>query len=252
MVRHPRSQILSAKYRPVADARYWCSIVLASICGTACGDWLAGDAGLGLLQGLCIFAALLALLDLARRFARVRGIALYWAAIVLTRGAATNLADLATHRLHLGYAGVLAALAVALLTLLRLRRPAPVTFDTRYWCAILLASTLGTALGDGIADGIGLGVWGGSAGMTLVLCAIIGVGSRSVLGYGAAYWLAIVAVRSDGTMLSDGVSHLPWVGHAACAAVAALLLSLSLVRRRQGARLANLAGAARMSASGPQ
>ena len=126
------------------------------------------------------------------------------------------------------------------------------TLDTQYWCAILLASTLGTALGDGIADGIGLGVWGGSAGVTLVLCAIIGVGSRSVLGYGAAYWLAIVAVRSDGTMLSDGVSHLPWVGHAACAAVAALLLSLSLLRRRQGARLANLAGAARMSASGPQ
>ncbi len=242
-------------YRPKADVRIWLSLLVASICGTACGDWLANDAGFGLLQGLGIFVTLLCLLAALVRGTTISRAALYWMAIVLTRGAATNLADLATHRSGVGYGGVLCILALALLGVLAISRGW--SSSTGYWPAILLASTLGTASGDGIADGLGLGVWPGSACMTLVLGAVLSIGWASAKGYGTAYWLGIVAVRSDGTMLSDGLSHLPGIGHATCAVVAAVLLPATLLiaaprRRDQCASRASLEGALRMSSSGPQ
>ncbi len=62
---------------------------------------------------------------------------------------------------------------------------------------------LGTALGDFCADDLGLGA-GPAALMNLgILAAVLGLGLRASLRVKAAYWLAVVAVRTAGTNVGD-------------------------------------------------
>jgi uncharacterized membrane-anchored protein len=164
---------------PSLDNRYWVAVLGASLLGTTLGDFVSHDLGLGFVRGLVPLGALLAVILFAERRATAPNEGYYWAAIVITRTAATNLADLATHSLRFDYRGVAACLAVLLvITLLagRRRGPRPVVSrepgcpqiktlpatDSRYWAAITIVSTLGTTLGDFVSDGLALGVGKGS------------------------------------------------------------------------------------------
>lgn len=114
----------------VADIRtcrtellYWLTILFSNTLGTALGDFLADDSGLGFLGGaLLIAAALLAVLSLYR-FARLSHVALFWVAFVLTRPFGATFGDVLTKPvahggLNLGTAGsslVLLAILVATL-----------------------------------------------------------------------------------------------------------------------------------------
>lgn len=201
---------------PALDARYWVAISLASVFGANTGDFVSHVLGLGHMRGLPVLAAIFTVILLLERRTRSGTDAYYWLAIVTVRTAATNLADLATHDLHLNYQWVLAGLATLLLLILFTGRAssAPPTAngrqagsqglpatDTRYWMAMLTAGTLGTALGDFAAGGLGLAQ--SAVIFSTILAVVLVLRSRAELKTKLVYWLAIVVVRTAGTNLAD-------------------------------------------------
>ncbi len=201
---------------PALDGRYWVVMLAASLLGTALGDFLSNDLDLGFLGGLLPLGLVLTAILLAEGRARAASEFYYWGAIVTTRAMATNLADLATHGLKLDYVWVAMALAALLVATLALGRPRaspasnfrnilPATND-RYWIAILIASTMGTVAADFVADGLGLG-----AGLASVLMGSISflfifqIGAIHLPGK-AEYWVALLLVRTTGTVTADFLS----------------------------------------------
>ena len=75
---------------------YWITILVSNTLGTALGDFLATDAGLGFQKGALVFAALLAVVALLHYFSRVPTSILFWAAYVLTRPLGATLGDTLT------------------------------------------------------------------------------------------------------------------------------------------------------------
>jgi len=88
---------------PAITRRYGVAILVASMCGANTGDFLSHNLHLGHTRGLLPLAALFLIILWAERRARIPTEAYYWPAIIVLRTAATNLADLCTHDLKLGY-----------------------------------------------------------------------------------------------------------------------------------------------------
>jgi uncharacterized membrane-anchored protein len=75
---------------------YWVTILVSNTLGTALGDFVATDTGLGFERGALIFAGLLALVAAAHFFTSVPKSTLFWAAYVLTRPLGATLGDTLT------------------------------------------------------------------------------------------------------------------------------------------------------------
>ena len=70
---------------PKAEAFYWVTIMFSQTLGTALGDWMADDAGLGYLGSIVVFGGTLAVLAALYVYSSVSRTALFWGAFVLTR-----------------------------------------------------------------------------------------------------------------------------------------------------------------------
>ena len=81
-------------FRP--EMFYWATILVSNTLGTALGDYLADNSGLGFLGGAVLIGSLLLLITLAYYFTKLSHIALFWAAFVLTRPFGATFGDLLT------------------------------------------------------------------------------------------------------------------------------------------------------------
>ena len=102
-----------------AETFYWAAILLSNTLGTALGDFLADDSGLGFLGGAGVIGCLLLAVLLAYRFTAVSHVALFWVAFVLTRPFGATFGDLLTKPvekggMNLGTVGASAVLATIL------------------------------------------------------------------------------------------------------------------------------------------
>jgi len=79
-----------------AEAFYWAAILVSNTLGTALGDFLADDSGLGFLGGAAVIGGLIALDALAYRVTDISRVALFWIAFVLTRPFGATFGDLMT------------------------------------------------------------------------------------------------------------------------------------------------------------
>lgn len=79
-----------------AEAFYWTAILVSNTLGTALGDFLADDSGLGFLGGAVLIGGLIALDALAYRLTNISRITLFWIAFVLTRPFGATFGDLMT------------------------------------------------------------------------------------------------------------------------------------------------------------
>jgi uncharacterized membrane-anchored protein len=210
---------MSPKHLPIIDTRYWFAILAASMCGANTGDFASRILGLGHTRGLLPLALMFLAILWAERRSKVATEAYYWLAIIVLRTGATNLADLGTHDLQLGYflcMGLLVALMVAMILIDKARGVQPIGFagpdgrwhtlpatDASYWITMLAAGTLGTAAGDWVAEETPLGLGFGS----IVLVAVLFIAWLVSDRYGKMtkpwYWLTIVAARTAGTTLGD-------------------------------------------------
>jgi uncharacterized membrane-anchored protein len=75
---------------------YWTAILFSNTLGTALGDFLADDSGLGFLGSALLITAVLALVVLAYYFTKISRVILFWIAFVLTRPFGATFGDLLT------------------------------------------------------------------------------------------------------------------------------------------------------------
>ncbi len=76
---------------------YWLTILVSNTLGTALGDFLATDAGLGFERGALVFAGLIALVAAAHFWLKkIPPAILFWSAYVLTRPLGATLGDTLT------------------------------------------------------------------------------------------------------------------------------------------------------------
>ena len=209
---------------PAITLGFWIIKILATTFGETMGDtvsmsWLgettasAGQSGLnGYLVGTGIFAVTLAILVWFQIKARAFHPFLYWATIIASTTAGTNMADFATRSLGIGYPGgsllllacVLGSLAVWYKALGRIDVESVHTprAELYYWITITFSQTLGTALGDWVADG-SLGYLGAAAifGGLLVLVAAAHFWTR--IDKAILFWSAFILTRPLGAVVGD-------------------------------------------------
>lgn len=103
-----------------AEAFYWTAILFSNTLGTALGDYLADDSGLGFLGGALVIAAALGLIAVAYLFKRGNTVLLFWLAFVLTRPFGATFGDLLTKPVEHGGLGFGTIGSSAILALLLL------------------------------------------------------------------------------------------------------------------------------------
>ncbi|HLH87075.1 MAG TPA: hypothetical protein VKX28_01350 [Xanthobacteraceae bacterium] len=210
---------MSPQNLPVINARYWTAILAASMCGANTGDFAARYLHLGHTRGLLPLALIFLVIVWAERRSRAPTESYYWLAIIVLRTGATNLADLGTHDLALGYLPCMAGLAAFMVLMLLIDRARGVApsgvagadgrwhalpaTDMSYWITMLAAGTLGTAAGDWVAEETGLGLAYGSFVLLAVLLVTWLIAERVGHMTKPWYWLTIVAARTAGTTLGD-------------------------------------------------
>jgi uncharacterized membrane-anchored protein len=78
---------------PKVEVFYWLAITFSQTLGTALGDWMADDTGLGYDGGALVFGVGLLLLAALYFWTRVSRVFLFWAAFILTRPLGATLGD---------------------------------------------------------------------------------------------------------------------------------------------------------------
>jgi uncharacterized membrane-anchored protein len=79
---------------PKVEAFYWAAITFSQTLGTALGDWMPDDTGLGYEGGALVFGVGLALVAGAYFWTNVSWVFLFWAAFILTRPLGATVGDL--------------------------------------------------------------------------------------------------------------------------------------------------------------
>ena len=75
---------------------YWAAILCSNTLGTALGDYLADDSGLGFLGGAVVISAALAVIIGCHYRTKFSPVLLFWAAFILTRPLGATVGDLLT------------------------------------------------------------------------------------------------------------------------------------------------------------
>jgi uncharacterized membrane-anchored protein len=88
-----------------AESFYWLAILFSNTLGTALGDFLADDSGLGFAGGAIFIASILTVVVLAKFYTSISPVLLFWLAFVLTRPLGATVGDLLTKPLIKGGLG---------------------------------------------------------------------------------------------------------------------------------------------------
>lgn len=78
---------------PRVEMFYWATITLSQTLGTALGDWMADDTGLGYLGSALLFGAALAVVAALYFWTNASRVLLFWAAFILTRPLGATVGD---------------------------------------------------------------------------------------------------------------------------------------------------------------
>ena len=87
------SVAVSSITTPKAEAFYWITIMFSQTLGTALGDWMADDGGLGYQGSALVFSASLAVIAIAYYRTKISHTLLFWAAFILTRPLGATVGD---------------------------------------------------------------------------------------------------------------------------------------------------------------
>ncbi len=94
--RTEKSLSVSRINSPRAELFYWVAVLVSNTLGTALGDYLADDSGLGFLGGAALIGSGIAIVALLAHYRMVNRITLFWIAFVLTRPFGATFGDLLT------------------------------------------------------------------------------------------------------------------------------------------------------------
>src|ERR1700722_2443571 len=253
-MRHERAQSASTPAAAISPRGMevtrssWFAMLAASAFGTNVGDLWAEILFPGRttspasLLPICVAA-----ICYHRRMA-ARPEAGYWIAIVAMRAAATNVADICTHDLGLGYVSV--SVLLGILTLIAARfatvdfsRSGSPRVDGAYWTAMFIAGVFGTVAGDLIHHNIGL--YNASAALCVLLAGLILAREKSAPVSMLLFWSIVMAERCAGTAVGDALASRRAVGlgvpiASVCTAaltIISLRVRVQLSRRYQHGRI---------------
>lgn len=192
---------------------FWVMKILATTLGETAGDFISMTLALGYYAGLAItFCLLIAVLWLQIGAKRYQP-ALFWASIIATTTAGTEISDFMDRSLELGYlAGSLilfGGLAATLLVWYRrestLRIDPIVRRDVEFlfWVAVLFSNSLGTAFGDFLVDNAGLTFIQGALVTAGAIAIVAGLHYFTRLNEVLLFWIAFVFTRPFGATFGD-------------------------------------------------
>lgn len=102
---------------PKVEAFYWATITFSQTLGTALGDWIADDTGLGYIGGALVFAVALAIVAAAYFRTKISRVLLFWAAFILTRPLGATVGDFLDKPLNHGGLALSRPIASAVLAI---------------------------------------------------------------------------------------------------------------------------------------
>jgi uncharacterized membrane-anchored protein len=79
-----------------AEMFYWMAFLVANTLGTAAGDFLADELGIGFIYSAAILSGILVVVALLHFYSRISGTLLFWVAFVLTRPFGATFGDFLT------------------------------------------------------------------------------------------------------------------------------------------------------------
>jgi uncharacterized membrane-anchored protein len=104
-----------------AEVFYWIAILISNTLGTAFGDYLADNSGLGFLGGATLVGGCIALTAVAARYTPVNRVVLFWLAFVLTRPFGATFGDFLTKPIEqdgLGFGTLVSSAILAILLIM--------------------------------------------------------------------------------------------------------------------------------------
>lgn len=233
---------------------FWIMKIIATTLGETAGDYISMSLGLGYYVAFAVTFAILAILLFFQIQSDRYRPALFWAAIIATTTAGTEVSDLMDRSLGLGYAAGSLILVAGLLSVLAIwyYRDRDLSVypiikkdgETTYWLAIVFSNSLGTAFGDFLTSNLGLSYIQGALVTGSVIGIVIALHYVTKLSDILLFWLAFIFTRPFGATfgdfltkpIKDGGLSLP---RDAASAIAFILLAVVLffsVRREKKMR----------------
>jgi len=179
---------------------------------------------------------------------------LFWAAIVATTTAGTEVSDLMDRTLGFGYVlgslvlvnGLIATLAIWYRREGNLSVDPIVTRDaeTMFWIAVVFSNSLGTAFGDALVDVVGLSYIQGAIVTAAVIGVVLLLHYFTTVNAIVLFWIAFIFTRPFGATFGDlltkpldkgglDLGTLPASGVALVAMLSVLFLSIRATREQR-------------------
>ncbi len=201
---------------------FWVLKIVGTTLGETMGDFISQTLNLGYVVGLAITSALLlGVLSFQIRADRFHP-ALFWAGIVATTTAGTEISDLMDRTMGLGYVGGSAILALGLLGTLAVwySRDYDLSVDPilgknaeiMFWIAVVFSNSLGTAFGDFLVDVAGLSYIQGAFVNMTVIALVLALHHKRTLNEIALFWVAFIFTRPFGATFGDFLTKPPAKG----------------------------------------
>jgi len=209
----PATQTESVSKVAEVTIYFWIAKVLATTLGETAGDFVSMTLGLGYYAALAITFLVLAIVLLFQIGWKGYHVALFWAAIIATTTAGTEISDFMDRSLELGYLLGSLILVLGLVSTLAIwyyrdgnlsvypivRRDAEIMF----WIAVLFSNSLGTAFGDFLVDNIGLSFIQGALVTAGVILVVAALHYFTRLNHVLLFWIAFIFTRPFGATFGD-------------------------------------------------
>lgn len=192
---------------------FWIAKVVATTLGETAGDFIAQTLGLGYAVGFFITTALLIVVLVAQIGVRYYHPALFWAAIVGTTTAGTEISDLMDKGFNAGPIFGTAVLLAGLLISLGIWYARKKTINVYplidkdseilFWIAVVFSNSLGTSFGDWLVDPIGMSYVQGALVCIAVIIVVLGLHYFTKVNEALLFWAAFIFTRPFGATFGN-------------------------------------------------
>jgi uncharacterized membrane-anchored protein len=192
---------------------FWIAKIIATTLGETAGDFIAQTLGLGYVVGFFVTVVLLVAILAAQIRANTYHATLFWAAIVGTTTAGTEISDMMDRTFGFGYvlgstllfAGLALTLAIWYYRKRSLSVEPIVEKDSEllFWIAVVFSNSLGTAFGDALIDPIGMSFVQGALVCSGVIAVVLLLHYLTRINTVLLFWAAFIFTRPFGATFGN-------------------------------------------------
>ncbi len=192
---------------------FWIMKIIATTLGETAGDLISQTLNLGYVVGLAITGVFLVGVLFFQIRANHFNPVLFWASIVATTTAGTEVSDMIDRTFGLGYVAGSILLTIGLLATLAIwhRRDGALTVDPivrkdtelMFWIAVVFSNSLGTAFGDFLVDVVGLSYLYGAFVTMGVIAVVLVLHYTEAMNDIVLFWVAFIFTRPFGATFGD-------------------------------------------------